>query len=427
MIQVAVPSRTNIEAYQQFREHVEGLIGRIHGAFATPEWAPIHYLFRSLSQAEVIALYRAADVMLVTPIRDGMNLVAKEFVAARSDGDGVLVLSEFAGAAQELAEALHVNPYDIDRTAEAYYRALTMPPAERRARMRTLRRRVATHDVHAWARTFLHDLETLTAMPRTAMPGPSSAGTIEALLQRIRSATHLVLFLDYDRTLVPFAPTPELAVPDQEVLALLRALATRPRTAVHVVSGRTSEALESWLGALPIGLHAEHGLSSRPPNAGHWTTATLPSLSWRPAVLAMLQDFAARTPGSLVEEKTASLAWHYRAAEPEYGAAQANELRVHLAQVLSNEPVQILAGDKVIEVRPHGLQKGRVVHGVAATAPADTLFVAVGDDRTDEDLFAALPPGEVAVHVGPSFSQAGIRLRDAAAARRFLRALAEPS
>ena len=140
----------------------------------------------------------------------------------------------------------------------------------------------------------------------------------------------------------------------------------------------------------------------------------------------MLQDFAARTPGSLVEEKTASLAWHYRAADPKYGAAQANELRVHLAQVLSNEPVQILAGDKVIEVRPHGLQKGRVVREVAATAPPDTLFVAMGDDRTDEDLFAALPPGGVAVHVGPSSSRAGIRLTDAAAARRFLRTVVLP-
>jgi trehalose 6-phosphate synthase/phosphatase len=426
LIQVAVPSRTNVEAYQEFRSQVDGLIGRIHGAFATPQWAPIHYLFRSLSEPEVVALYRAADAMLVTPIRDGMNLVAKEFVAARPDGDGVLVLSEFAGAAQELAEALHVNPYDVEGTAEAYYRALTMQPVERRARMRALRRRVTAYDVHRWARTFLAELEAATAVPRVSSPGPSPTATIETLLRRLRSAEHLLLLLDYDGTLVPFAVTPELAVPDEDLLALLRALAGRPRTAVHVVSGRTRETLGTWLGALPIGLHAEHGLWSRAPGARDWTAPPLPPAAWRPAVLAILQDFAARTPGSLVEEKTASVAWHYRATDPEYGASQANELRVHLTQTLSNEPVQLLAGDRVIEVRPHAFQKGRVTQEVAATAVPGTLLVALGDDRTDEDLFAALPPDGMAVHVGPGSSRAAIRLADVAAARRFLRALVTP-
>jgi trehalose 6-phosphate synthase/phosphatase len=135
LIQVAVPSRTHIEVYRKFRRHVDALVGRLNSAFATSRWAPVHYVYRSLSERELVALYRAADVMLVTPVRDGMNLVAKEFVAARTDEDGVLVLSEFAGAAAELAEALHVNPYDVDRTSEIYYHALTLHEEERRARM----------------------------------------------------------------------------------------------------------------------------------------------------------------------------------------------------------------------------------------------------------------------------------------------------
>jgi hypothetical protein len=139
LLQIAVPSREGVKAYRQFREETDTLIGRIHGAFATPSWVPIHHLHHSVSPRELVTLYRAADVMLVTPLRDGMNLVAKEFVASRTDEDGVLVLSEFAGAASEMAEAIHVNPYDIDGTAEAYYRALTMPLAERRARMRSPR------------------------------------------------------------------------------------------------------------------------------------------------------------------------------------------------------------------------------------------------------------------------------------------------
>src|SRR5215210_7200094 len=162
LVQVAVPSRTGVEAYQEYRALVEGLVGRINGDFGTPRWVPVHYIFRSLSEPELVALYRAADVMLVTPLRDGMNLVAKEFVASRTDGDGVLVLSEFAGASWELPEAIQVNPYDVDGMAESSYRALTMDREERRSRLAPLRTRVETYDVHRWAATFLEQLETIT-------------------------------------------------------------------------------------------------------------------------------------------------------------------------------------------------------------------------------------------------------------------------
>lgn len=157
-VQVAVPSRGGVSAYQRVRRNVEALVGRINGAFGTPGWVPIHYVFRSVPDALLLALYRSADVLLVTPLRDGMNLVAKEFVACRTDGDGVLVLSEFAGAADELTEALIVNPYDVDGMADAVHQALTMQADERRSRMRALRRHVREHDVHRWAARFLEAL-----------------------------------------------------------------------------------------------------------------------------------------------------------------------------------------------------------------------------------------------------------------------------
>src|SRR5207244_7573848 len=180
LIQVAVPSRTHIEAYRKFRRHVDALVGRLNSSFATSRWAPVHYVYRSLSERELVALYRAADVMLVTPVRDGMNLVAKEFVAARTDEDGVLVLSEFAGAAAELAEALHVNPYDVDRTSEIYYHALRLPAEERRAGMVGLRRRVTTYGVEHWVRSFLGALEEAGARELAASP-PSRAATQPAV------------------------------------------------------------------------------------------------------------------------------------------------------------------------------------------------------------------------------------------------------
>jgi trehalose 6-phosphate synthase/phosphatase len=159
LIQVAVPTRDGVDAYRAFRREVSSLVGQINGEFATPTWTPIQYIHQSVPDDVLLALYRAADVMLVTPLRDGMNLVAKEFPAARIDDDGVLVLSEFAGAADELTDAILVNPYDVDGTAEAIHRALTMDASERRQRMRSLRQTVQEFDVHRWASSFLETLD----------------------------------------------------------------------------------------------------------------------------------------------------------------------------------------------------------------------------------------------------------------------------
>ena len=423
LIQAAVPSRTDVEAYQEFRDGVDAIIGHILGAFATPSWVPIHYLYRGLSEQDVVALYRMADVMLVTPIRDGMNLVAKEFVASRVDENGVLVLSEFAGAASELAEALLVNPYDVEQTAEAYHAALTMPADERRTCMKTLRHRVFSYDVHRWARSFLARLERVEELPEPTPAGNSPPEVIQEALARLRAAEHLLVLLDYDGTLVGFTGLPELAKPDTELLALLRELASRPRTEVHVISGRKRETLAQWLGALPLSLHAEHGLWYRWAGETEWNSLALPPATWRDPVRAILDDFAARTPGSLVEEKTVGLAWHYRMAEPVYGAVQANELKLHLTALLSNAPVEILPGNKVIEVRPYGINKGRLVPEILARAPADARVLAMGDDRTDEDLFSALPEDAISIRVGSAPSRAQLRVSGVKDARAFLHAL----
>jgi trehalose 6-phosphate synthase/phosphatase len=419
LVQVAVPSREDVEAYQSFREHAEGLIGRIAGAFATPSWVPVHWMYRGVSYDELLALYRAADVMLVTPLRDGMNLVAKEFCAARGDEDGVLVLSEFAGAASELSEALMVNPFDVEATAAAYYRALEMSEDERRARMQALRRRVLAYDAARWAERYLAALVATADEPQTcrkATAGP----VLDELVARLDAARTVRLLLDYDGTLVPFAPSPELARPDPALRELLTALAARPHWEVHVVSGRPQDVLERWFGALPVGLHAEHGMWSRLPGARAWTGGPTVDMDWRPAVAAILDDFAVRTPGSLVEEKSASLAWHYRACDPEFGQRQALELHAHLTERLSNLPVQILSGDKVIEIRPHGMTKGGVVTTIRDAAPPRAILCALGDDRTDDDMFRALGEGDIGIQVGNRGTRAAYVVADVATARRFL-------
>jgi trehalose 6-phosphate synthase/phosphatase len=424
LVQVAVPSRTGVEAYQEFRALVDGLVGRINGAFGTPRWVPVHYIFRSISPSDLVALYRAADVMVVTPLRDGMNLVAKEFIASRIDGDGVLVLSEFAGASWELAEALPVNPYDSDGAAEVFYRALTMDSEERRARLAPLRTRVETFDVHRWVGSFLEQLANVPCAGARAgaiVAGPEAAR--QELAKRLDETDSLLLLLDYDGTLVPFTPTPELARPDGALVTLLRNLSARPDTEVHVVSGRAREALDQWLGTLPIWLHAEHGFWSRAPGARDWIPAAEVGGSWREPVLAMLRDTTARTPGSLIEVKAVALAWHYRLADLETGARRANELRLHLSQLLSNQPVEILAGNRVLEIRPHGIHKGLIVPPLPPERLARTTVLAIGDDRTDEDLFGALPPEAISIRVGPGATKARFRLESVAAVRLLLQSL----
>jgi trehalose 6-phosphate synthase/phosphatase len=426
LLQIAVPSRDNVPSYQEFRRQVDELVGRINGVFSTVDWIPIHYVHRSLSEGQVVALYRAADVMLVTPLRDGMNLVAKEFVTCRTDEDGVLVLSELAGAAAEMGEALQVNPYDIDSMAHAFSEALTMPDDERRLRMRALRQRIASRDVHHWAQSFVEALEEPGGAKSQVILSPRD--DLDALAARLRAAERLLLLLDYDGTLVPFARAPDLAAPDHELLELLVALAGKPGASVHVVSGRRRDTLERWLGDLPIGLHAEHGYWSRMGRGQPWVPRDRASVTWMPVVRQLLDEATAATPGTLVETKTVSLAWHWRMAEPELGAERAEQLWRGLERATSGEPVSLLRGEKVIEVRPQGVDKGDVARRILAAwhDGGPPTIVAMGDDATDDDLFRALPPGATTISVGFRPSSARYRVARPRAARALLASVAGP-
>lgn len=423
LVQVAVPSRSTVRAYRDVRQQVDAMVGRIQGRFSTPTWSPIRYVHRNLDRDEVVALYRAAEVLVVTPVRDGMNLVAKEFVASRPDEDGVLVLSEFAGAASELAGAVLVNPYDVDATARGIAAALDMPADERRERMRTLRARVASFDVHAWARTFLGALER-TEEARAARGGFDDPADVA---RRIRAGADrgVALLLDYDGTLVEFAARPEDAVPDRELMSLLERLAATPWISLHMVSGRPRDDMERWFGGLGVALHAEHGLWSKPRRAKQWSRRAPAALPSADVIAAILEDFALRTPGAFVERKSSVLAWHWRRADPEFGARQSNELRQHLADMLSNVAVEVLVGDRVVEVRPHGVHKGLAAAEARVEHGPDALLVAFGDDRTDEDLFATLDADDLSVQVGPRASSAKMRLQGPQRARESLERLLE--
>lgn len=420
LIQIAVPSREHVDAYRSLRRDVEELIGHVNGTYGTLHGAPINYLYRSVSEAQLVASYRAADVMLVTPLRDGMNLVAKEFVASRVDGDGVLVLSELAGAASELGEAIIVNPYDVEAQAEALERALTMSEAERRDRMSSLRQKVLSRPVQVWADTFISTLND-TRRNTTRAEQPADLEELECLAERLAESPRVTFALDYDGTLVPLQQRPELSRPDSSLLTLLSALCHSPGVSAHVISGRPRDSLATWLGELPLGLVAEHGFWLRRPGEREWQPAFDPdSCAWKPLVRAVLEEYLIRTPGSMIEEKSAGLVWHYRNATPHLGTLRARELRLHLVQSLAQSPVTIVSGRKVVEVRPQGVDKGRSLKILLSGSDPETVVAAFGDDRTDEDMFAVLPDSAYTFRAGPGATRARFRVHGPPQVRVFL-------
>lgn len=428
-LQITVPSRSQVESYARLRKELDEIAGRINAAHGTFGALPVHYLVRSVDDRALAALYAAADVMLVTPIRDGMNLVAKEYVAMRAHDDGVLILSEFAGAAAEMTEALIVNPFDIDQLAQYIKRALTMPQNEVHRRMKRLRQRVIGYDAFTWAEDFITGMKEVAAAATPARPGMSSPGELDALAARLKALPALTILLDYDGTLVPFSDDPEFSVPDDDLLKLLKKLSLRPETQVHIVSGREHTQLGEWLGMLPVHLHAEHGLWARSGPAGEWTSRIPIDASAKDLLRPLFKKFARTTPGSRLEEKAAGFCWHFRMAEPEFGLEQAQRLAAAIDQLLSRNDLtarqEVLKGALVIETRPFGLNKGLVIKDMISNNIANHRMLVMGDDTTDEDMFMALPPEGTAVHIGLSKSIASWRVPNPEAARSLLRKLIE--
>jgi len=425
LIQVAPPSRERLEGYRDLRREVNELVGEINGEFGTPDWTPVVFMRRGLARSELVALYASAEVCWVSPLRDGMNLVAKEYVACQRGEGGVLLLSEFAGAAAEMGEALLVNPYDEERMAAALERGLDMAADERRERMSALYRRVVRNDAFAWGARFLDELRQSAQARVSALAEAPRPLAGPEFMAAYRSANRRLLFLDYDGTLVGFADRPLQATPPDDLVSVLTRLAARPDQRVVLVSGRPRRQLEGWFGRIEgLWLAAEHGAILRDPAGAEWTPlhANVPT-GWKARVQTVLDHFVDRTPGSFVEEKEYSLVWHYRMSDPEFGDWLANELVATLDDLLSETELRAVRGHKAVEVRPVWAHKGEVVSHMLALWPAQFLM-GVGDDRTDEDLFEHLPANAWTIHVGEGASLARFQLEGPPAVRALLLELA---
>ncbi|KAI8911917.1 glycosyltransferase family 20-domain-containing protein [Powellomyces hirtus] len=450
LVQVAVPSRQDVEEYQNLQRVVNELVGRINGRFGTIDYAPIHFMHRSVPFEELVSLYAVADACLVSSTRDGMNLVSYEYIVSQQERHGVLILSEFAGAAQSLNGSIIVNPWNTAELSQAIHDAVTMPDDLRKANHQKLYRYVTKYTAAYWGLTFVKELQRVTEQyaPQN-LPKLSFDMVVDKFT---KSSRRKIIFLDYDGTLTTTHKLPEFAKPSSAVLDALKRLSSMPDVYVYILSGRSRMHLDLWFAETGVGLSAEHGCFYKHPhklgedfadpeadgddelnegtgeesssetnasNSAAWANASKPSTtpsksaelfrrrsnngwlalvdqvdsSWRDTIRPLFQHYTERTPGSFIEEKEINLTWHYRNADPEFGGWQSAELQVNLEKILSHMPVSIILGNKTLELRPSMVDKATAARAIVKDlgAPKECDYcLCVGDGKTDEVVFQLL-------------------------------------
>lgn len=421
LLMIVVPSRDGVPKYAQLKAEIDLLVGRINGKYGRMNWTPIHYFYRSFPLNALSAFYRMANVALVTPMRDGMNLVCKEFIASKLDKKGVLILSEMAGASKELSDALLINPNNFKQYVTALKEALTMPEEEQIRRMDIMQQSLKRYNIHAWVKLFMERLEYIKKEQENLQTKPFTVSVEEALVRAYKKASKRIIFLDYDGTLVGFHSNPEDSKPDEELNNILSKLTADKSNKVAVISGRGRVFLEKWLSAFDLDIIAEHGVWHKA-SGEDWDTFVELDEKWKEEFLNIMETYVDRTPGSFIEKKDYSLVWHYRKVETGLGQLRTRELTSHLKYISSEKDIQIMEGDMVIEVK-----NSRVNKGVAATEwmkrDSYDFYMACGDDWTDEDTFKAMPEDAYTIKVGSASSAAKYRVEANPQIREILKAL----
>ena len=424
LIMVVVPSRDNVEKYKDLKEEVDLLVGRINGKYGSMNWTPIHYFYRSFPLEDLSAFYRMADVALVTPMRDGMNLVCKEYVASKLDKRGVLILSEMAGASKELSEALIVNPNDKHQVVDAIYKALKMPVDEQEKHMAFMQKTIKKFNIHHWVKLFLDRLDNVKERQKTMGTKVMDTKMRDDIIKDFKTSDKRLLFLDYDGTLVPFNSDPQEARPDKELLDILNKLTSLDNTNVVIISGRDKNTLQEWLGDVDVEFVGEHGVWLKM-RGEDWKTIDNLDNSWKDEIRPILEMYSDKTPRSFIEEKDYSLVWHYRQVETGLGELRAREIISHLKYLSSNMNLEVLEGNKVVEIKNLEVNKGKATTRWIGSGKKNKFILAVGDDWTDEDTFKAMPKGACTVKVGDLKSAAKYSVKDHAAVREILGMMAD--
>ncbi len=421
LIMVVVPSRDQVGKYKELKEEVDRLVGRINGRFGKINWTPVHFFYRSFPLEELSAFYRMADVALVTPMRDGMNLVCKEFIASKINKKGVLILSEMCGASKELSDAILINPNDMNQLVEAIHKALTMPEAEQIMRNTVMQNSLKRYNITHWVNLFMTSLENIKKAQGGMQTRKLDELSLEKMLMSFSKANHRLIFLDYDGTLMGFHADPRDARPDEELRGIIKKLTKEEKNRVIIISGRDKDTLQEWLGDQQVDIIAEHGVWMREYKKD-WQTITAMKNDWKKEIFPVLELYVNRTPGSFIEEKDYSLVWHYRKVETGLGELRTRELTSHLKYLSSNSNLQVLEGDMVVEIKDREVNKGRTAMQWLNHYDHD-FVVAIGDDFTDEDTFKVMPKDAYTIKVGSKTSAARFSVNTYQDVRDLLKAM----
>lgn len=398
LVLIVVPSRANVDQYQELKQQVDTLVGAVNGRFGTFNWEPIKYFYRALSTEELMSLYQEGDIAMITPLRDGMNLVAKEYIASKDRSKkGVLILSEMAGASNELTEALIVNPQDVRDLVRTLEVAMIMNEKEQRWRLERMQQKLRIYTLKHWATTFVMEQKKLMESKPQQHTNLLTGKRKQQLYQDYNSAKKALIMLDYDGTLMNFDPDPQAVFPDDELLNLLSEMSRKEGHSLVINSGRDKKTLNTWLGGLGIDLAAEHGVWVK--KGKDWFKNEGLKTSWKSKIRQVLQNVVERTPGSFIEEKDYSLAWHYRRIDRDLGEKRVREFRDVLIYLTANLDLQVLEGNKVVEIKNAGVNKGKATLNWLNEGPYD-FILAIGDDHTDEDIFSVLPSSAYSIKVG---------------------------
>ncbi len=419
LFMVVVPSRDSVSKYKQLKEEIDLLVGRINGQFSKLNWTPIHYFYRSFPLPALSAFYRISDVALVSPMRDGMNLVCKEYVASRLDKKGVLILSEMAGASKELSDAIIVNPNDIHQLVEAMHKALTMPEALQIESMTSMQKSLKRYNIHAWVKLFMDELANVKKEQSHLKTRLIDNQLSEEIKHAYKQSRERLIFLDYDGTLVGFNENPDDSKPDQELIEILERLTKDKKNHIVIISGRGRQFLEEWMKPYSLDIVAEHGVWIKRMGKPFKTFIKI-NASWKKETLSLLERYVNRTPGSFVEEKDYSLVWHYRKVETGLGEVRTRELTSHLKYMTANENLEVLEGDMIVEIKNSEINKGKAAQKLMEIYPEADFLLALGDDFTDEDTFKAMPEEAYTIKVGTSASEAKFSVNSYKEVRKLL-------
>ena len=406
-VMIVVPSRIGVYMYQKTKENIDSLVGSINGQFGNIHWTPIIYQYKNLPFEELSAIYNIGDAILVTPFADGMNLVSKEYIASQKDYNGVLILSECAGAFEEMRDALIINPNDIDEMAFAIKKALEMNYGKKVSINQRIQRYLKKYDIKWWTEKFIGEL--IETYEKVRKPRYICTETVPQIIEKYKKAGTRLLVLDYDGTLAPFKRNPQDAYPSRRLMKIINRLSKDERNQILIVSGRDRKSLEEFFKQMNVNLSAEHGVFIKD-KGKKWIKMFNLNTRWKDDIKDILEIYSERLPDSFLEEKDYSIVLHYRKSDRKLSSSIIPELFDVLSDLTANTDLLVKNINNGLEVKNMYINKGLPV--LYFLRKHYQFILSAGDDTIDEEMFEALPDNSISIKVGSGSTRAKYFVKD---------------